>query len=276
MSKAADCGACVSELDKWLRRFGAWNTKRTKATCSIFSIPNKLLCNQFVEVKSAVTVPEIVSNTNHLGCSDEKGLTCRACNVTFPDHFEQQQHFKSDLHRINLVRNLAGKEPIQELKNENLELGSISSDGGRLVHFAENEGNISGSDEEEDLIYTAADFFDEGQSDDERAENVAERRIEYITEEGVARKYISKQDGPQYLFSPRTDISWDISVSVGVLHDTTNVDSYSVEPWSLLSRAVHRIQGEVKLALYRIIPLFSQTHLCSARLSSSLYRIVPE
>ena len=267
MSKAADNGVCVSELDKWLKRFGAWNTKRTKATCSIFSIPNKLLCNQFVEVESAVTVPVTVSSTHQSSTTDEKGLTCRACNVIFPDHFEQQQHFKSDLHRINLVRNLAGKEPFKELSNEEPESGSSASEGGRGVHFAENEGDSSGSDEEDDLIYTAADFFDQGQSDDEREDNLAQRRIEYVTDEGVARKYISKQDGPQYLFSPRTDNSWDISVSVGVLHETTNVDSYRVEPWSLLSKAVHRVQGELKLDPPLIELLFSQKFTCVVRVS---------
>lgn len=244
MSKEADDGRSMSELAKWLKRFGTWNTKRTKATCSIFSVPNKLLCNQFVEEKSLVTASETTSSSHHLGNTDEKGLTCRACNLTFVEHLEQQQHFKSDLHRINLVRNLAGKKPITELIGENLESSSEIPDGGRGVHFADNEGNSSGSDgEEDDLIYTAADFFDERLSDDEQEIEIGHRRIEYIADEGVARKHISKQDGPQYLFSPKSDTAWDISVSLGVLHDTTNVDSYTVDPWSLLSRAVHRIQG---------------------------------
>jgi hypothetical protein len=231
----------MSDLSKWLNKFGSWNAKRTKTTCSIFSIPNELLCDVKAD-SSAVNVVQTVLQSQ-VSSSEDRGRTCRACNLTFAEQSEQQQHFKCELHRINLKRSLVGLEPLDSLAGtESSNTQNITNAVGR-VHFAE-EADQSSSDEDddEDLIYSAENDMDTDNYEDAESEesNISKS---YTTEDGVARKYISKQDGPQYLFSPQKDTLWDISVSVGALHDTVNTNPYEIEPWTLLSKAVQRIQG---------------------------------
>lgn len=232
----------MSDLSKWLNKFGNWNTKRTKTTCSIFSIPNELLC----DVKADCSTSHVVEAEVQLqtGSSEDRGRTCRACNLTFVEQSEQQQHFKCELHRINLKRNLAGLEPLGSITGaESSNAQNMTSGVGR-VHFAEdaNQSSSDDEDDEEDLIYSADNDLDNENYEEVEGEGSNLPKV-YTTEEGIARKYSSKQDGPQYLFSPRKDAFWDISVSVGALHDTVNTNPYEIEPWTLLSKAVQRIQG---------------------------------
>ena len=231
----------MSDLSKWLNKFGNWNTKRTKTTCSIFSIPNELLCEV---ISDSVTSPVVEKESQpHTISTEDRGRTCRACNLTFLEQSEQQLHFKCELHRINLKRSLAGLEPLESLSGANTD-----STGTGRVHFAEeaDQSSSDDDDDDEDLIYSADNDLDTEIYEDVESEGLNLPRV-YTTEEGVARKYSSKQDGPQYLFSPRKDALWDISVSVGALHDSVNINQYEVEPWTLLSKAVQKIQGNCSI-----------------------------
>ncbi|XWS70589.1 hypothetical protein CRYUN_Cryun03dG0059900 [Craigia yunnanensis] len=42
------------------------------------------------------------------------GLTCNACNIEFVDDSEQKLHYKSDWHRYNLKRKVAGVPGVTE------------------------------------------------------------------------------------------------------------------------------------------------------------------
>jgi hypothetical protein len=232
----------MGDLSKWLNKFGDWNTKRTKSTCSIFSIPNGLLCDVKAD-SSTFRVVEMESQPLISSSEEDKGRTCRACNLTFVEQSEQQQHFKCELHRINLKRRLAGLEALGSLSGiESSNTQNNSTEVGR-VHFAEEVDQSSSDDEDDDgdPIYSVdnddIEYYEDVEIEGSKIPQV------YTTEEGVARKYSSKQDGPQYLFSPRKDAFWDISVSVAALHDTANTNPYEIEPWTLLSKAVQRIQG---------------------------------
>lgn len=232
---------------KWLKQFGSWNTKRTRATTNIFCVPNNLLCG--IINKNAISISEATVPYQLRPDVEEKGRTCRACKLTFLEQCDQQQHFKTELHRINLKRNLVGLEPLEKITAE-APSGS-SSDSTivtRGVHFAdEKKPGDSSSDEEEeeeiDHIYSPADYFDDEmiESDSSAARNP----IEYVTPEGVARKHLSKQDGPQYVFSSNKESlsTWDFSVSVGALHEASNVSTFDVQPWTLLAETIQTLQG---------------------------------
>jgi hypothetical protein len=232
----------MSDLCKWLNKFGNWNAKRSKSTCSIFSIPNELLCD--VKADSSTFHVVEMESQSQINSSEDKGRTCRACNLTFVEQSEQHQHFKCELHRINLKRSLAGLEPLGSLPGIESSNTQNDSAGAGRVHFAEDVDQSSSDeeDDDEDLIYGVDNDLDIENYEDLESEESKIPKV-YTTEEGVARKYSSKQDGPQYLFSPRKDAFWDISVSVAALHDTANTDPYRIEPWTLLSKAVQRIQG---------------------------------
>ena len=242
---------------KWLTLFGSWNAKRTRATTSIFDVPNNLLCERLkIEI---VTVPPATSRLETKQELEEKGRTCRACNLVFSELYEQQQHFKTELHRINLKQKLAGLEALVEIPVDYHDVTSSGSSiaGVKGVHFADVKGaDESSSDEEEDLdvIYSEADYFEEA---DQQEAAVGRYPTEFITKEGIARRFISKQDGPQYNFSSNRESlsAWDFTVSVGVLHEASSVSCFEVQPWTLLSEAVQKLQGSYQL--YFSFPLFS-------------------
>lgn len=234
---------------KWLKLFGSWNAKRTRATTSIFDIPNDLLCDRLKN--EIMTVPTTTSCLDTQQELEEKGRTCRACNLVFTGLYEQQQHFKTELHRMNLKQKLAGLESLVEIPADYHDVTSSGSSitGVKGVRFADVKGaDESSSDEEEDLdfIYSEADYFEEAVQQDTA---VGRYPTEYITNEGKARRFISKQDGPQYIFSSsRESLSpWDFTVSVGVLHEASSVSSFEVQPWTLLSEAVQKLQGTYQL-----------------------------
>jgi hypothetical protein len=263
----------MSDLSKWLNKFGHWNTKRTKSTCSIFSIPNELLCDVKAD-SSTFCVVEMESQSQISSSEEDKGRTCRACNLTFVEQSEQQQHFKCELHRINLKRRLAGLEALESLTSiESSNTQNKSTDVGR-VHFAEEVDQSSSDDEDDDgdLIYSVGnddiEYYEDVESEVSKTPQV------YTTEEGVARKYSSKQDGPQYLFSPRKDAFWDISVSVAALHDTSNTNPYEIEPWTLLSKAVQRIQGIRCKKLQLLIEMITVMNLLLATVSESDFDVI--
>jgi hypothetical protein len=222
------------KLEKWLKHNSFWNKKRTKATCSLFSVPQELLCSVKKEVGSI-----IVAQVNR-SLLEDRGKTCRACNLSFTQTEEQQQHFKTELHRINLKRNLNGLAPIaniDEVIDTNIKRREVS-----FANEIKNDENDSSEDEEED-IFTAMDYLEDelnGNNDKPFSKTLPE----YHSENGPARKYFSKSDGPQYLFSPSKEPLWDFSLSVAALHSTSDVDIFEVKPWNLLSDTIQSIQDK--------------------------------
>ena len=228
---------------KWLKKFGSWNLKRTRATTSIFDIPINLLCDVSGEDNQAPAT-EMSSLVRGDEDREDRGRTCRACNLIFLQQAEQQQHFKTELHRINLKRNLAGLDPLVDTSG----LDGDNEGPVKGVRFAEekekNTGNSSSDEDEEvDQIYSADDYFD----DESGGELPAGRApSEYVTGQGAARKHLSKQEGPQYVFSSAREAlsTWDFSVSVGALGVTGS--AFDLKPWGLLSRAIETAQGTGK------------------------------
>lgn len=239
MLKQNETAEAVCEIGQWLKKFGTWNSKRTKATSTIFSIPNNLLCNSFSEITAPLLAEKVL--ITQISSTEEKGRTCRACCLTFLEQVDQLQHFKTELHRINLKRNLVRLAPLAEIDSDDLNRidGEAKAAKAGMVEAADDSS--SDEDEATDQIYYTEDCFDAEINDDQQ--DRGSQKKEYITEEGIARKVSSSHDGPQYLFSPKKSSNWDFSTSVGVLHDNGGVNIYEVEPWALLSNAVGRIQG---------------------------------
>ena len=229
----------ICDIGKWLKKYGTWNAKRTKATSSIFAIPNNLLCSSSSE--KAVSLQEEKGLITQSTSTEDRGRTCRACCLTFLEQVDQLQHFKSELHRINLKRNLVGLTPLVEINSDDVDKmdGEVKTVKAGMAEVADDSS--SDEDDATDQIYSTEECFDAEINDDQQ--DGGSQKKEYITEEGIARKVSSSHDGPQYLFSPKKSSLWDFSTSVGVLHDNSGVNTYEVEPWTLLSSAVSRIQG---------------------------------
>lgn len=239
MLKQNETAEAVCDIGKWIKKFGTWNSKRTKATSTIFSIPNNLLCSSFLEITAPLLAEKVLVTQS--SSTEEKGRTCRACCLTFLEQVDQLQHFKTELHRINLKRNLVGLTPLAEIDSDDLNRIDGEAKAAKAGMAEAADDSSSDEDEATDQIYYTEDCFDADINDDQQ--DSGSQKKEYITEEGIARKVSSSHDGPQYLFSPKKTSLWDFSTSVGVLHDNGGVNIYEVEPWTLLSNAVGRIQG---------------------------------
>ena len=249
MSSLGDESSPVVDHAKWLKQFGSWNAKRTKATTTIFAVPNNMICD--IAKNGSMGAPVAISSVYTQNDIEDRGRTCRACNLIFLEQHEQQQHFKTELHRINLKRNLAGLDSIAQIcgTSDDNANGCISLDGVKGVHFAdEKEAGGSSSDEEEDVdyIYSSADYFEEA---NEEVTDAGRYPTEYVTEQGTVCRYLSKQDGPQYVFSSNRESlsTWDFTVSIGALHEASSVNAFEVQPWALLSDTVRRLQGYYQL-----------------------------
>ena len=111
----------------------------SKFVASVFSLPLSLLfecaeCSTSditttsalkpASSKPAISTP--VSFTDSSGSS--AGLTCLACSICFADRAQQQAHFKSDSHRVNLSRKIQGIFTFAPLcKRFDFQLNSIAS-----------------------------------------------------------------------------------------------------------------------------------------------------
>ena len=174
-STKPSASASCDEVGTWLKFHGLWNKSRTKATVSLFSIPRGLpLCN---ETDPATVGTESLSYdfANVVSSIDgDRGLTCRACNLLFTQPNEQQRHFKSDLHRINLKRSLRGLAPLHDdtvmvcgtTTGTTMGQGEVSSANGDAG--GTDEGSGDGDDEEgeeeeeadDDILASAEDYLD--------------------------------------------------------------------------------------------------------------------
>ena len=177
--------------------------------------------------------------------TEERGRTCRACCLTFLEQVDQLQHFKSELHRINLKRNLVGLTPLVEINSDDIDKIDGEAKTSKIGLAEAADDSSSDEDDAADQIYYTEECLD-AEDDDDQQDGISQKK-EYVTDEGTARKVSSSHDGPQYLFSPNKTSFWDISTSVAILHDNGGVNTYEVEPWSLLSNAVSSIQGRSTL-----------------------------
>lgn len=67
-----------------------------------------------------------------------RGLACNACNEEFPNEEAQKQHYKTEWHRYNLRRKVAGVPGVTEalfnLRIEALEAEKKKKEGERLLY----------------------------------------------------------------------------------------------------------------------------------------------
>lgn len=72
------------------------------------------------------------------GAARMRGLACNACNEEFPNEETQKQHYKTEWHRYNLRRKVAGVPGVTEalfnLRIEALEAEKKKKEGERLLY----------------------------------------------------------------------------------------------------------------------------------------------
>eukprot|EP01040_Poterioochromonas_malhamensis_P026547 gene26547-33403_t len=125
--------------------------------------------------------------------------TCLTCRLTFAEHVQQQEHFKSDWHIVNIKRKMKGEQPLSEedfgrTHNATSTTGNDESDNDDAQEPA--DGTVSSdesNDSENEEPTTSMDLDDHGND----AEDTL--RTEYVDERGSIRKEYSHTAGPQFV-----------------------------------------------------------------------------
>jgi len=105
------------EFESWLKSAVGWNGTRKVLKVSIFNLLVDIIpATDFhfplndsempsdTLKQSEINRGELTSSTGTLN----KGLTCIACKLVFSDVSKQQEHFRSQLHTVNLKRKIKG------------------------------------------------------------------------------------------------------------------------------------------------------------------------
>ncbi len=68
----------------------------------MFDIPSETLASYLSSLGSSETSDDGSDEKRAINSTNNQGLTCRACGLTFPSREEQGDHFRSDAHRSRL------------------------------------------------------------------------------------------------------------------------------------------------------------------------------
>ncbi len=72
----------------------------------MFDIPSETLASYLSSLGSSETSNDGSDERSAIKSTNDQGLTCRACGLTFSSRKEQGDHFRSDAHRSRLRRML--------------------------------------------------------------------------------------------------------------------------------------------------------------------------
>jgi transcription elongation factor Elf1 len=195
------------QFETWSKaQKSGWNGTKSTLKASLYCIPQGVfpllftadeLDDRFLLASSI----ECVQNDSN----SARGLTCITCGLKFLSHSEQQTHFKSDLHLVNLKRKLAGKAikaQAQELDTE-VAVDASSIDAIALQQQeSESSEESEGSDQEKDVK--------------EEVEEDSLRPAEVRTSEGVLKRECSAHRGPAFHVQDASIPGWEAVLSAAL------------------------------------------------------------
>lgn len=228
-------------MDSFLKKQG-WNSIKKSVKVSIFDIPTELIpaLNDDTRLSSETSAEKQVCKTSN---ENVKGLTCITCGLAFLDYKDQQKHFKSDLHLVNLKR---------RVKN----LGSLTS----LPSTHSGDDVVEQSDVQQDAADDDGSSSEESESEQEYEADSSCRPSAYTDDKGRILKQFSAQRGPTFHIHDAQISKWELVLSAGLFGKdsvfqgrdwclealqgdagvTTNATA--VSPWSQLSAYVNHLR----------------------------------
>jgi len=228
------------QLETWLKKRGGWNGTKKSTKVSLFVLPIEYVpCLVAAAVESAdssVETKPAKQLTTDIGVPISRGLTCIACQMTFGDVREQQVHFKSDLHLVNLKRRVHG---LTALLNSDVDAGD-TTDFCKDPASAEDDGEESDSSEDRDL-----------DNELEASQQETFQPTGFTNELGTISKEFSAQRGPTLHLRDASLPQWELVVSTGMFATTssfhtrewsTNTDLAKPSPWAQLSTQIEHIR----------------------------------
>lgn len=145
------------KLVLWLAEYKRQSSTPSKLTVPIFDFPSHLYPHHETSLSEKQFKATNGPDSGHDPVDPEggRGLTCLACGIIFDDRRSQHLHFKTELHRLNLKRRLAGFPPLTDANMVDYtgqgDQYNKSADGAGSTEIGENAGDLSeGSDGEKD------------------------------------------------------------------------------------------------------------------------------
>ena len=217
MSKAID-------IDTWLSKtkIVEWNASKTVAKLSLFEVPFSLVFDQELLLSTTErkendlinsTINDSTSSLDYIN----RGITCNSCGLSFDSYQEQRQHFKTDIHIINLKRHLNNLPPLKESdftsSTELTEAAALSLQSSSIYNDVD---SIDKTDEDDD----GEDEQDsESLGDTTESTNInTKKTIKSSTTYGNCIKTYSNKVGHQLILQKRDEIKWDIIMTTSSLY----------------------------------------------------------
>lgn len=179
--------------------------------------------------------------------------TCLTCRLTFAEHVQQQEHFKSDWHIVNIKRKMKGEQPLSEedfgrTHNATSTAGNDESDNDDTQEPA--DGTVSSdesNDSENEEPATSMDLDDHGND----AEDTL--RTEYVDERGSIRKEYSHTSGPQFVVELTSMAPYRYRFSTAILRADSPLTkrdwSYTPHLWSYFHQSLGYIRSKPFMAV---------------------------
>lgn len=218
---------CATQsIEACLKKHG-WNGSKKSVNVAIYALPIELipsLNDNAVPSDSAVDVEDTKLSSSP--SMQSKGLTCITCGLTFTDCKDQQKHFKSDLHLVNLKR---------RVKN----LGSLTSLP--TTQAADDDNDQKASDGQQDGADEEVSSSDESAPEAEQEDDNNLRPTSYADEKGRILKEYSAQRGPTFHLHDAQVHGWEMVLSAGAFGKDSVFHS---RDWSTSAEERQREKGE--------------------------------
>lgn len=179
--------------------------------------------------------------------------TCLTCRLTFAEHVQQQEHFKSDWHIVNIKRKMKGEQPLSEedfgrTRNATSTAGNDESDHDDAQEPA--DGTVSSdesNDSENEEPATSMDIDDHSNDGDDTL------RAEYVDERGSIRKEYSHTSGPQFVVKLTSMAPYRYRFSTAILRADSPLTkrdwSYTPHLWSYFHQSLGYIRSKPFMAV---------------------------
>lgn len=184
-------------MDSYLKKHG-WIGGKKSVKVPVFGLPIELIpalndCSQLSSDSTTDTQTDKVSNDTL------KGMTCITCGLTFMDHKDQQQHFKSDLHLVNLKRRVKNLGALTCLPSTQIADDEIEQKAG--------DGETADDD---------ASSSEDSENETDKEEEALQRPSSYKDEKGSILKQYSAHRGPTFHIRDAQFLKWELVLSAGV------------------------------------------------------------
>lgn len=174
-------------------------------------------------------------------------LTCLTCQITFTTAEQQHEHFKCDLHILNVKRKMRGEAPLSfvQADGENNTAKSDAVDG-------ETDDAVNDeSDSTDDEATVGKDEMETADAADQGDEVV---KKEFVDQFGTIRKVFSHTQGPQFIAMSTTLAPLHYSFSSAILRSSSVLAqrnwTYESDLWSHLQADVDYVRQRPFMAVF--------------------------